>query len=481
MRLSPVFTTTVMTAALVSAYAADLPTGGNIVAGSGSISQNGNTLTVTQGTQKMVADWQTFSVGQGHTVNFQQPSADSVALNRVLGSEVSVIQGSINANGKVFLVNPNGVTFTKDAQVNTGSLVASTRNMKVEDFLSGRYTFEGTGSNAIINQGNIHVAQGGSVALIAARIVNEGNIEAESGNVLLGAGNKVTLDLGGPVKITVDEGALNTIIEQGGAIRASGGYIYLTAKAAGNLASSVINHTGVTEAQTLETGKKGEIVLKGDMTNGTVNVAGKLDASAPSQGDGGFVETSAAQVNVANTARVTTKAAKGKNGLWLIDPNDYTVAASGGNITGATLATNLAGGNVQIATTGAGGNLNVNDSVAWSANTLTLFAHNNININSNLTATGTGGLAFEYGQSSTNGAGSSYNVADNVKILIPSADKFTWKKGSSGVVNNLWFGNDALTISNNKAAALNGNGALLQPFYYDDGTQTRTAGWYKLT
>lgn len=481
MRLPAFYYATVMTAVLTSAYAADLPTGGQIVAGSGNISQNGNAMTITQDTAKLVTNWQSFSIGQGNSVHFQQPNADAVALNRVLGSDVSVIQGSITANGKVFLVNPNGVTFTPTAQVNTGGVVASTQAMKTEDFMAGNYRFEGTSGNAVVNRGNIAVAKGGTIALIAAKIVNEGTLSAEGGNVLLGAGNTVTLDLGGPVKLVVEQGALDTLIEQGGAIRANGGYVYLTAKAAGALASSVINHTGITEAQTLASGEKGEIVLKGDMALGRMQVAGKLDASAPVLGNGGFVETSAAHVNVANGTRVTTKAAHGKDGLWLIDPNDYTVAASGGNITGATLASNLGSGNVQIQTTGAGGNLYVNDAVAWSANTLTLTANNNIVVNSNLTATGTGRLAFEYGQDTANGAGSSYSVADGVKVLIPSAGAFTWKKGSAGAVNNLRFGNNLLKISPDASAALNSNGALLQPFYYDDGTQGRSAGWYKLT
>ncbi len=287
--------------------------------------------------------------------------------------------------------------------------------------------------------------------------------------------------MGGPVKLVVEEGALNTLIEQGGAIRANGGRVYLTAKAAGTLATSVINHTGITEAQTLTTGEKGEIVLMGDMTKGVMNVAGKLDASAPVAGNGGFVETSAAHVNIADAAHVTTKAANGKNGLWLIDPNDFTIAASGGNMTAAALQTSLGNGDVQVQTTGTGGNLNVNEAVSWAANKLTLTAHNNININADLIATGTGGLAFEYGQQSTDGAGSSYNVADGVKVLIPSSDKFTWKKGSTGPVRNLSFGNDFLRIEAGTGASLNANGALLQPFYYDDGTSGRSAGWYKLT
>ncbi|MEK9802161.1 MAG: filamentous hemagglutinin N-terminal domain-containing protein, partial [Curvibacter sp.] len=237
------------------AQAQTLPTGGNIVAGSGSISTSGNVMTVTQGTAKMAADWQSFSIGAGSTVNFVQPSSTAVALNRVLGSDVSVIQGALNANGQVFLINPNGVLFTPTAQVNVGGIVASTLNMSTADFLAGNYRFEGGSSNAIVNQGNIQAANGGAVALIAAKITNEGSISAPGGQVLLGAGSKVLLDLGGPVKLLVEQGAIDALISNGGAIRANGGTVLLTAKAAGELASTVINNTGLIEAQTLATGE----------------------------------------------------------------------------------------------------------------------------------------------------------------------------------------------------------------------------------
>ena len=249
---------------------ANLPTGGSVVAGSASIATSGTTMTVTQTTARMAADWQSFNIGQGHTVNFVQPSATSVALNRVLGADVSVIQGALNANGQVFLINPNGVLFTPTAQVNVGGIVASTLNLSTIDFMAGNYKFEGSSSSAIVNQGRITATgdgsvdgKGGTVALIAAKITNTGTLTANQGNVLLGAGSKVTLDLGGPVKLQVEQGAIDALIEQGGAIRADGGLVYLTAKAAGSLASSVINHTGVLEASSL-TAKGGIVMLEAD-------------------------------------------------------------------------------------------------------------------------------------------------------------------------------------------------------------------------
>ncbi len=257
------------------------------------------------------------------------------------------------------------------------------------------------------------------------------------------------------------------MIEQGGAVHANGGMVYLTTKAVHELATSVINHTGITVAQTLSTGEQGEIVLLGDMDYGTTKVAGVIDASAPNGGNGGFIETSAANIKIANDTQINTKSKQGENGTWLIDPTDFTVSASGGDISGTALSSNLASGNVQIQTTGVGGNLYVNDTVSWSANKLTLTANNNIEINSNIVATG---------------LGSAYTIASGVDVLIPKAANFTWKKGSAGTVNNLYFGNSLIKFDKNTGAAITDTGALLQPFYYDDGiSSSRIAGWYQLT
>ncbi|MCX7668523.1 MAG: filamentous hemagglutinin N-terminal domain-containing protein, partial [Anaerolineae bacterium] len=297
-------------AACGATFAANLPEGGQIVAGAGSIAQSGNTMTVTQSTDRMAANWQSFSIGQGYAVNFVQPSSSAIALNRVLGSDVSRIQGSLTANGQVFLVNPNGVLFSPSARVEVGGLVASTRDLSVADFMAGNYRFSGSGNAAIRNEGEIKVGAGGTAAFIAARIENAGRIEAPQGHVLMAAADTVRLDLGGPVKLEVEKGALDALIEQGGAILADGGRVLLTAQAADELTAAVINHTGITEARTLATGERGEILLLADMKTGETHVGGRLDASAPAGGDGGFVETSAARVKVQEGAQV-------RAGHWL--------------------------------------------------------------------------------------------------------------------------------------------------------------------
>jgi filamentous hemagglutinin family protein len=456
------------------AKADNLPSGGNIVSGSAEITTSGNTMNITQSSDKVVAHWQDFSIGHGNEVNFIQPSQSSVALNKVLGSNVSLIQGALNANGRVFLINPNGITFSSQAQVNVGGLVASTQNISTEDFLASQYNFDGHSSSAIINQGNITASDTGTIALIAAKVINNGTIEAHRGNVIFGSGNKLTLDLGGPVKLEVHEGTIDGLIEQGGAVRADGGLIYLSAKSLSELTSSVINHTGVTEAKTLSTGENGQIMLMGDMDYGITKVSGHINASAPDGGNGGFIETSAARVKVTDDARVTTLSTHGESGLWLIDPIDFTVAASGGDMTGAAVESALAGGKHTVETSNPGGNIYINDAVSWSTNMLILKAHNNIIINSNLVATGSASLEFKYGQDSSSGGTSTYTIADGVDVLIPNAEAFTWQKGTSGPPNNLTFGNQYITFENSQGGPVGGpaidsrTGALTQPWFYNN-------------
>lgn len=425
-----------------------LPTGGTVVAGSGNIATSGTTMTVTQTSAHMAADWQSFNIGQGNTVNFVQPSATSVALNRVLGADVSVIQGALHSNGQVFLINPNGVLFTPTAQVNVGGIVASTLNISTADFMAGSYKFEGTSSNAIVNQGRITAAgdgsTGGTIALLAAKITNTGTLTAQGGKVLLGAGSKVTLDLGGRVKLQVEQGAIDALIEQGGAIQADGGLVYLTAKAADDLASTVINHTGITQAQTLATGEKGEIYLLGGMEQDRIVVGGTLNASAPNGGDGGFIETSAARVNIASGIHITTAASQGTTGEWLIDPYNITIAASGASgtayadtftsaatstILASDLTAALTNNNVTIQTGGTAGDAQGSGDITVAASisksgatttTLTLKAHNDIIVNAGVDITATGGALNVVFNSDSDATGGGRILMGNGSVGSPS-------------------------------------------------------------
>ncbi|HEY0130827.1 MAG TPA: filamentous hemagglutinin N-terminal domain-containing protein, partial [Allosphingosinicella sp.] len=383
-----------------AASAQTVPTGGTVSAGSASISTGPNNVTVTQSSQNAAINWQTFSIGQESSVVFVQPNSASVALNRVLGADPSVILGSLTANGKVFLVNPNGILFGKGANVNVGGLVASTLGLADADFMAGRYKFSGSGG-AVLNQGSI-TANSGYVALLGANVGNDGTIQANLGTVALAAGEAITLDVAGDglLNVAIDKGAVNALVRNGGLLRADGGQVLMTAQAAGQLLRTVVNNTGAIEARTLEN-RSGVIKLLGDMESGTMSVAGVLDASAPNGGDGGFIETSAAIVTIADGVRVTTAASQGQTGTWLIDPQDFTIAATGGNISGATLSAQLVTNSVVISTiVGPGaalpgeGHIHVNDAVAWTssgpsgtATTLTLNAAGDVNINAAITAT----------------------------------------------------------------------------------------------
>ena len=382
------------------------PVGGAVAAGGANISSNGFNTTITQSTSNVVINWQGFSIGTGHTVQFVQPGSTSVALNRVLGADPSVILGTLTSNGKVFLLNPNGILFGKGASVSVGGLVASTMKISDGDFMAGNYAFTDAGTGSIVNQGNINAADGGYVALLGRSVSNQGVISARLGTVALAAGEAVTLDVAGDglLNVSVSQGAMNALAENGGMIRADGGRVLLTAQAAGNLLNTVVNNTGVIQAQTIEN-RNGTILLLGDMQTGTVNVSGTLDASAPGGGNGGFIETSAARVNVRDGVQVSTAAPHGKTGQWLIDPRDFTIgSAPGDNISGATLSGQLVTNNITISTTGAGtqnGDIFVNDAVSWSASggptTLTLNADRNVDINAAITATN-GNLAVCCGQ-----------------------------------------------------------------------------------
>src|SRR5579872_3413155 len=170
-----------------------LPTGGVIAAGSASIATTKSAVTINQSSQNTAINWQGFGIGQGQSVQFVQPNTNSVALNRVMGPDASSIEGSLSANGKVFLVNPNGVLFAPGAQVNVGGLVASTLAISNANFMAGNYSFSGTGNGKILNSGSIHAADGGYVALLGANVSNQGTITAKLGTVALAAGNAVTL------------------------------------------------------------------------------------------------------------------------------------------------------------------------------------------------------------------------------------------------------------------------------------------------
>ena len=284
-----------------------LPTGGTVIGGQATISQSGNTLTINQSTNNAAINWKAFSIGSAATTDFIQPGASSVAVNRVTGVDPSLIEGHLNANGQVVLVNPNGILFTKNAQVNVGGLVASTSGISEKNAIAGNLTFD-QGSNPgakIVNKGTITAHDGGLVALVAPSVINSGVITAKLGKVSLAAGDKWTLDLYGDrlVNFALSDKVAGEV-KNSGVISADGGAVQITANVAKDVVSNAINMTGVIEASNISQ-QGGTIVLDGG--DGNVAVSGTLAATGTT---GGTVDVTGNSVAL----KGATVDVSGKNG-----------------------------------------------------------------------------------------------------------------------------------------------------------------------
>ena len=401
------------------------PSGGVVTSGSASIAQSGSVTTITQSTNKAAINWQNFSIGKSETVNFNQPTVNAVTLNRVVGNEKSIIDGALNANGQVFILNSNGVLFSKTASINTAGFVATTMNLSDADFMNGNYAFKGDSQASIINQGTINISDKGYASLFGKEVKNEGFIKATLGKVELVGAKEVTLNLNGNslVNLKVNKGVLDALVENKGAIYADGGEVYLTTNAVNELLKGVVNNTGIIEANSLDdiTGKV-ELYAHG----GEAKVDGTIKAKE------GFVETSGDKVTINDNFRVTAD-------KWLIDPTDFIIAASGGDMSGATISTNLSTSDIEIKSingaNGTKGDIHVNDTITWNTDKkLTLNAQNDIFINQSITAQDANGkLALYYGQASVYyGNTSDYHI--NAKVNLQAGDNFLTKLGSNGTV-----------------------------------------------
>ena len=173
------------------------PLGGQVIAGAGSVTQSGATTTIHQASPNLSLNWQSFNIAPQETVNFVQPSASAVAVNRIYDTNGTQILGRLNANGQVYLINPNGILFGQDALVNVGALVASTLGVNDASLNGSSRTFSGTGTGSIVNQGTINATgsggSGGYVALLGNTVSNQGVITAPLGTVAKSRLGAVTL------------------------------------------------------------------------------------------------------------------------------------------------------------------------------------------------------------------------------------------------------------------------------------------------
>ena len=370
-----------------------LPTGGAITHGDATITTHAGQMVIQQNSEKLIADWTSFDISAGNGVRFEQPGNTSAALNKVNSFRPTEINGKLEANGRVFLINPAGVIFNRDAEVNVGGLVASAQPIQDADFIGSHYVFAGGSASAVENYGAITASGGGGVALLGASVNNQGVIRAQLGTIALAAGDAFTLTFQDNqlLDLQIDRAAVAAMASNGHLLQANGGQVLIKTAAANATLSTVINSEGIIEANTLS-GKAGRIVLDGG-AQGLVRVAGTMSAAAlGGQGDGGAVTTRGHEVRVQQSTQTDTRANKGKGGIWNIDSNTVNVNTVGTAAEGLTIHSNTLSQNLTttaIALTAVDGDLSINGPVAWgSSNSLSLKANQNVNINSSVRGSG---------------------------------------------------------------------------------------------
>jgi filamentous hemagglutinin family protein len=401
------------------------PVGGVVTAGTGSVSQSGNATTVTQSSQNLSLNWNSFNTSSNETVNFVQPSTSAIAVNRIGDTNATQFFGHLNANGQVYLINPNGVLFGAGSQINVGGLVASTLNVGDASLGSATRNFSGTGTGSIINQGTINTANGGYVAFIGNTVSNQGVINAPSGAVALGAGSDVTLSFSGDslVKLQINQSTLDNLADNGGLINADGGAVWLSAGAKDAVLASVVNNTGIIRARSVQN-VNGTIVLEAGSA-GTASNSGTLDASGVSTGEtGGTVKVLGGTVNLLATSAIDVSGDAG-GGTALVGGNFLGT----GTEQNAKTTTVEAGSsiNADAITTGNGGNVAV-----WSDGTT--------QFNGSITAHG-GRTSGNGGQVETSGKVLNINASASVSTAAPHGTAGDWLLDPDDITigdTNIW-------------------------------------------
>ncbi|MBF0163173.1 MAG: filamentous hemagglutinin N-terminal domain-containing protein [Magnetococcales bacterium] len=284
-----------------------LPESGQVISGEASVSITApGRMEIRQSSDRALIDWTNFNISAHEQVQFLQPSAGSLVVNRVLGNLPSEIAGALTANGNVILANPHGVIFQQGAAIDVGGLVATTGWIKQEDFEAGRLTFSTPGDGTVVNHGRLMIASGGSVVLSAPQVVNNGEIIAQVGRVTLASGHAFSLEFSdSPVKFAIPEnskmGQALSLINLGH-IQADGGTVRFTSAAAQEARDSVVNLGGVVEARTVDF-HNGQVILSAG--GGVATVSGTVDVSGKGSGErGGKVDIEGDRVRLTGSASI---------------------------------------------------------------------------------------------------------------------------------------------------------------------------------
>ena len=306
----------VATAIAVPVYGAELPVacvagscGTNVQwvgSGAATLSQGGNTLNVNQSSQNAVFNWQSFNISADGTVNFNQPDATSVALNRIFQADPSRIQGALNANGQVYLINQNGILFGSGARVNVGGLIASTLNVTPEAaggllnaIRESKPAFaadaDTNGSIKIESGAVLNAAEGGQLMVLSKNIENAGSLSAPGGQVILAAGDSVYLYASDDTNLR----GLLVEVGQGGTVTNTAQGDIASARGNVTLIGSLVNQSGRVSATT-SVRQNGSIRLlaRDDAavhTSGDIRTAGARRGGTLELGEGSVTEISLEQ------------------------------------------------------------------------------------------------------------------------------------------------------------------------------------------
>lgn len=353
------------------------PLGENVVAGSAGFSRDGNTLTIQQGSDRVIINWQDFSIGANELTKFMQPSATSAALNRVISGNPSSILGALQANGQVYLINPNGILVGAGARIDCGSFIASTLDIGNDAFMAGgNLTFMGNSTASIQNLGAIN-ALGGDVFMIAQQVENRGTIMAPNGVVGLAAGTEVLLTQGGDQRLAVQPSTSNVQLPTSGKPNGivNAGLVesaQAELKANGNIYAFAINNEGVIRA-TGVVEKNGRVLLTAPggtiLNSGTVTAknadgtGGSIQANASWVGQGGTLKASGTTGGAvairtggySNAGQIQATGTTGRGGDVMIAVDGTSVETSSGSVdvSGASGGTISHVAGLQITSSGA--------------------------------------------------------------------------------------------------------------------------------
>ncbi len=341
----------------------DLPAGPDVKIGAPTISVVDKAMTINAGQiDKTWINWQGgFNIGASNTVNNIGPSAAAVILHNDVSGSISSIQGILNGNCNVFLLNPNGILFSPTAQINVGGLVASTLMMSQDDFASGNYVFKSDdllNPASIINEGAIEATGRAGISMLSGAIKNVGTIKADLGTINLVSGSEVTLNVSGDgsIQAALNQETLNNVydengnrvtvgVENLGAITADGGEIRIEAGAVQDVFDTLINQEGVVRAGSMVE-RDGKIILL-SKSEGIVQNTGTLDASAIEDGaNGGTITITGTKVGQFGQVHADA-AGTGDGGNITIYANDV-VALSSSSLTTANAAEYGDGGEIIV-------------------------------------------------------------------------------------------------------------------------------------